>query len=354
MVTSQQQAETFQRHGVGGFFDPLQPLPSAITVHEVGPRDGLQNEKSLIPTDTKLKLIQLLIDAGLRHIEAGSFVSPKWVPQMADSLAVVGALRARHSSAQGISDPCGLVISALTPNMRGLELAASVGVKEVAVFTACSDTFCRRNINCSTEESLDVYERVCESAKEKGICVRGYVSCAWGCPFEGVQAAEAVVRVARRLLEMGCYEVALGDTIGAATPASTALLLDAVTAAHKSSQGKNPDSSTCPINVSSLAVHFHDTHGAALCNILVALQRGVTTVDSSIAGLGGCPYAGGCASGNVATEAVVGVLQDELGINCGVEKSGLERAVDFVHSSVRRASTVMISEQIATASTSGS
>mmetsp|Transcript_25353 Transcript_25353/g.42756 ORF Transcript_25353/g.42756 Transcript_25353/m.42756 type:complete len:244 (-) Transcript_25353:410-1141(-) len=242
MVTTPQQAETYERHGVGAFFNALLPLPSTVTVHEVGPRDGLQNEKSLISTDTKLQLIQLLVDAGLRHIEAGSFVSPKWVPQMADSLAVLGALKVRHSATDGASDPSDLVISALAPNMRGLEQAVAVGVKEIAVFTACSDSFCHSNINCSTDESLDVYERVCASAKEKGIRVRGYVSCAWGCPFEGPQPAAAVLRVTRRLLDMGCYEVALGDTIGAATPASTAQLLNSVTAAPQSSQGVSSQS----------------------------------------------------------------------------------------------------------------
>jgi hydroxymethylglutaryl-CoA lyase len=274
-------------------------LPSTVRIVEVGPRDGLQNEKTLIPTATKIELIERLGAAGLRTIEAGSFVSPKWVPQMADSSDVLAGLQRRP----GIDYPV------LVPNMKGFEAAKEANVEEIAVFAAASQSFSRRNINCSIEESLGRFAPVVEKARVSGLKVRGYVSCVLGCPYEGEIAPAAVARVAQALHAMGCFEISLGDTIGVGTPRRTAAMLAAVTA---------------ELPVTALAIHAHDTYGQALANVLTALELGVRVVDSSVAGLGGCPYAKG-ATGNVATEDVVYMLHG-LGIRTGID---LERLVDI-------------------------
>jgi hydroxymethylglutaryl-CoA lyase len=267
-------------------------LPQNVKIVEVGPRDGLQNEKVNVPLAAKVALIEGLAEAGLGFIEAGSFVSPKWVPQMADSLQVMQTIKRRN----------GVVYSALTPNLRGLESAIEAGADEVALFGAASESFSQKNINCSISESLARFEPVIELSQQHGIPVRGYVSCVLGCPYEGDIAPTEVSRVTTTLLEMGCYEISLGDTIGVGTPLKTLAMLDAVLV-------------NVPLN--KMAVHFHDTYGQALANIFTALQQGVAIVDSAVSGLGGCPYAKG-ASGNVATEDVVYMLNGmniQTGIN---------------------------------------
>ena len=267
-------------------------LPKSVKMVEVGPRDGLQNEAQTVPAETKIRLIEDLADAGLTSIEAGAFVSPKWVPQMADSAAVLGGLKARP----------GVRYSVLVPNLQGFEAALKAGAREVAIFGAASETFSRKNINCSIAESLDRFAPVAAAAKQAGIPVRGYISCVLGCPYEGAVAPQAVADVAARLAALGCYEISLGDTIGVGTPAAAAAMIDTV-AAH--------------VPREQLAVHFHDTYGQALANILACLEKGVAVVDSSVAGLGGCPYAKG-ASGNVASEDVRYMLGG-LGISTGVD-----------------------------------
>jgi len=266
-------------------------LPTQVTLVEVGPRDGLQNESGTIALADKLRLLDDLAAAGHTVIEAGSFVNPKWVPQMADSEAVFEQLQ-RHP---------GVRYTALTPNLRGFERAAAVGVDEVAVFAAASEAFSQKNINCSIAESLERFEAVMAAAATLGIPVRGYVSCVLGCPYEGDIDPEAVRAVSQTLLDMGCYEVSLGDTIGTGTAGSMRQLLDVL---------------LTDIAPQQLAVHCHDTYGQALANILVALENSIATIDSSVAGLGGCPYARG-ASGNVATEDVVYMLNG-LGIESGL------------------------------------
>ena len=266
-------------------------LPTQVTLVEVGPRDGLQNESGTIALADKLRLLEDLAAAGHTVIEAGSFVNPKWVPQMADSEAVFEQLQ-RHP---------GVRYTALTPNLRGFERAAAAGVDEVAVFAAASEAFSQKNINCSIDESLERFEAVMTEAAALGIPVRGYVSCVLGCPYEGDIDPEAVRAVSQTLLDMGCYEVSLGDTIGTGTAGSMRQLLDVL---------------LTNIAPQQLAVHCHDTYGQALANILVALENGIATIDSSVAGLGGCPYARG-ASGNVATEDVVYMLNG-LGIESGL------------------------------------
>jgi hydroxymethylglutaryl-CoA lyase len=286
-------------------------LPDAVTLVEVGPRDGLQNESATIPLDTKLRLIDDLADAGLRVIEAGSFVNPKWVPQMADSEAVFAGLDRRP----GVRYTC------LTPNLRGFERALAAGVDEVAVFGAASEAFSQKNINCSIDESLDRFADVMAAARQAAIPVRGYVSCVLGCPYEGAIDPHAVARVSGKLLAMGCYEVSLGDTIGTGTAGSMARLLEVLLADYPADK---------------LAVHCHDTYGQALGNILVALQHGIATVDASVAGLGGCPYAKG-ASGNVATEDVVYMLQG-MGIATGVDLDRLIAAGNRISEALDRPS----------------
>jgi len=289
--------------------------PENVKIVEVGPRDGLQNEKMVVDVNDKIELINQLADAGLKNIEAGSFVSPKWIPQMAGSDEVFRAIgndiQPRHP---------GIIFSALTPNEFGLDRAIECGVKEVAVFAAASESFSQKNINCSIAESLARFTPVIAKAKALNIPVRGYVSCVLGCPYEGQVSPQQVEKVAKQLLAMGCYEVSLGDTTGVGTPASTAVLLTQLLAS---------------IPADKLAMHMHDTYGQALANILIALQMGISVIDSSIAGLGGCPYANG-ASGNVATEDLVYML-DGLGIKHGVEMDQLLIAGNAISSKLNRA-----------------
>jgi len=272
-------------------------LPHRVRLVEVGPRDGLQNEPATVPTAVKVELIERLAEAGLPAVEATAFVSPKWVPQMADAAEVLSAIRCRP----GVSYPV------LVPNLKGLEAAQAAGAEEIAVFAAASETFSRRNINCSIAESLDRFGRVAEAALAAGLRVRGYVSCIAGCPYEGAVPPAQVAEVAAALAAMGCYEVSLGDTIGVGTPAVVKRAIEACAAR---------------IPIERLAGHYHDTYGQAVANVYASLELGVATFDCSVAGLGGCPYAPG-ASGNVATEDVVYLLQG-LGIETGVD---LERLV---------------------------
>ncbi|MBB1399409.1 hydroxymethylglutaryl-CoA lyase [Pseudoalteromonas sp. SG44-8] len=273
------------------------PLPSHVRIVEVGARDGLQNERA-VTTQDKVTLINALADAGIKDIEAGAFVSPKWVPQMADSSNVISALDLPTTN-----------LTALTPNLKGAEAAHAVGIKEFAIFTAASEAFCQKNINCSIDQSIARFTDVMAFAKSHNIRVRGYVSCVLGCPYEGDIDPQRVLQVCQKLLDLGCYEVSLGDTIGVGTAKKVDELLDVLLA---------------EIDKSLLAVHFHDTYGQALTNIYTALKRGIATVDSAVAGLGGCPYAKG-ASGNVATEDVVYLLQG-LGIEHGIDLERLAKA----------------------------
>ena len=284
-------------------------LPTHVRIVEVGPRDGLQNESGHVSTAAKIELIDRLSAAGLQSIEVGSFVSPKWVPQMADTAAVIaGITRRPHVS-----------YSVLTPNLQGLEAALRSGVREVAVFAAASETFSRKNINCSIAESLARFAPVCERALASNVKVRGYVSCVLGCPYEGKVSPQAVASVARELRSLGCYEVSLGDTIGVGTPRDMEFMLDAVMK---------------DLSVNEIAVHCHDTYGQALANILSALHRGISGVDSSVAGLGGCPYAKG-ATGNVATEDVLYMLNG-LGIATGIDMQALLAAGSFISTALTR------------------
>lgn len=273
-------------------------FPKQVTIIEVGPRDGLQNEPTLLTAAQKIQLIRDLAQAGLRNIEAGSFVSPKWVPQMANSGEVLQSLDKTGSHHFPV----------LVPNLRGLEEALEAGCQDIAVFAAASETFSQKNINCTIAESLERYESVIKGALSSKIRVRGYVSCVLGCPFEGEIAPSAVTRVATALYQMGCYEVSLGDTIGVGTPEKAKQLVSTV-------------AENLPLE--HLAVHFHDTYGQALANIYACLSLGISTIDSSIGGLGGCPYAPG-ASGNVATEDVVYLL-DGLNIEHGTDLKALVR-----------------------------
>ncbi len=284
--------------------------PLSVKIVEVGPRDGLQNEKTSLDTDTRVELITQLANAGLSYIEAGSFVSPKWVPQMAGSDEVFCRLPVTTAT----------TYAALTPNMQGLERALECGVKEVAVFAAASESFSQNNINCSIADSIDRFVPVMEKAYNSGIAVRGYISCVLGCPYEGNIRPDQVTEVADKLLSLGCYEVSLGDTIGVGTPGSTAALLSTL---------------LTQLPADKLAVHMHDTYGQALANILVALQQGIAVVDSSVAGLGGCPYAQG-ASGNVATEDLVYMLNG-LGIEHGVDLKKLIAAGNTICAKLDRA-----------------
>lgn len=281
----------------------LNGLPKFVKIVEVGPRDGLQNEKNMVPTHIKVELIQRLVSAGLSVVEATSFVSPKWVPQLSDAKDVMKAVC--HVDAARLP--------VLTPNLRGFEAAIAAGAKEIAVFASASEAFSKSNINCSIEESLVRYRAVVSAAKELSIPVRGYVSCVIGCPVEGSIPPAKVAYVAKELSDMGCYEISLGDTIGIGTPGTVIPMLEAVMAV---------------VPVEKLAVHFHDTYGQSLPNILVSLQMGISTIDSSIAGLGGCPYAKG-ATGNVATEDVVYMLHG-LGITTNVDLGKLLSAGEFI------------------------
>ena len=278
-------------------------LPSKVSIVEVGPRDGLQNETLNLSAAQKIELINLLSKTGLKRIEAGSFVSPKGVPQMANSDEVFQALPSRTD----------VQYSALTPNIRGLETAIDAGVKEVAVFGSASEAFSQKNINCSISESLKRFEDVFQLADQNNIKVRGYVSCVMGCPYQGDISPKAVTQVSKALLDMGCYEISLGDTIGAGTPRATSLLLEDVLK---------------DIPAQKLAAHFHDTYGQALVNLYKALEYGIATIDSAVAGLGGCPYAKG-ASGNVATEDVVYMLNG-MKISSGVNMGKLLTASSYI------------------------
>ena len=286
-------------------------LPKHVKMVEVGPRDGLQNEKAEISVATRIELVDRLSASGLPVIEAGSFVSPKWVPQMAASEEVLGGIQRRP----------GTVYSALTPNMQGYTRAVAARADEVAVFGAASESFTRKNINCSIEESLERFRPLVQQAQQDGIPVRGYVSCVLGCPYEGAIAPEKVAEVSAALLDMGCYEISLGDTIGVGTPEAARAMLETV--AER-------------VPLEQLAVHFHDTYGQALANIYAALQVGVAVVDSAVAGLGGCPYARG-ASGNVASEDVLYML-DGLGIDTGVDLQRLVAAGNFISAALQRQS----------------
>ncbi|MCZ4272081.1 hydroxymethylglutaryl-CoA lyase [Maritalea porphyrae] len=273
-----------------------------VTIFEMGPRDGLQNEKKHISTSDKIKLVDMLSDCGFKKIEVTSFVSPKWVPQMADAAEVLAGIVRREN----------ISYAALTPNLRGYEGARAAKTNEVAIFASASEGFSQKNINCSIAESIERFKPVLEAAKADGMPVRGYVSCVTDCPYDGPTAPEAVVRVATQLLDLGCYEISLGDTIGAAAPETTSLMLEAVLA-------------LVPAN--KLAGHFHDTKGRAIDNIEVCLGYGIRTFDAAVGGLGGCPYAPG-AKGNVATEAVVEMLVAK-GFTTGIDAGKLSKASSF-------------------------
>lgn len=282
---------------------------TSVRIVEVGPRDGLQNEPTPVSLDAKLKLIALLVNAGLTTIEAGSFVNPKWIPQMAGSDELFSQLDLNSS----INYP------ALTPNVKGLERALAVGVKEVAVFAAASESFSQKNINCSIAASLERFREVCTLARQHQLRIRGYISCVVGCPYEGQVDAAIVHDVANALLDMGCYEVSLGDTIGVGTPKS---VIDLINTLQQS------------IPLDKLAMHLHDTYGQALANIYASWQMGIQTFDASVAGLGGCPYAKG-ATGNVATEDVV-YLFNGLGVDSGVNLQKLLEASAFISAQLGR------------------
>lgn len=278
-------------------------MAERVRIVEVGPRDGLQNETAALPAEIRIAFIEKLIAAGLTSIEAGSFVSPKWVPQMADTAAVLKAFAGRTDVA----------LPVLVPNAKGLEAAHEAGAREIAIFAAASETFSQKNINCSIAESFERFAAVAERALSAGLRVRGYVSCVLGCPYEGHVPLARVADVAARLAAVGCHEVSLGDTIGAGTPRAAAAMLKAV---------------GTRVPLSQLAVHFHDTYGQAVANIYACLEAGVRTVDSAAGGLGGCPYAKG-ASGNVATEDAVYLL-DGLGFETGVDRRAVIEASRFI------------------------
>lgn len=294
-------------------------LPQSATIVEVGPRDGLQNEKADILLQDKIALVEGLANAGLSMIETGSFVSPKWVPKMADSAEVFKQVTRKQ----------GVTYSALTPNLKGFEAAMEAGADEVAIFGAASESFSQKNINCSIAESLARFAPVIEAAQQQNIRVRGYVSCVLGCPYEGDIAPEAVKQVSKQLLDMGCYEISLGDTIGVGTPLKTQQMLNAVLQ---------------DVPLEKLAVHFHDTYGQALSNILMALQMGVNVIDAAVAGLGGCPYAKG-ASGNVATEDVVYMLNG-MGIETGINLDALVRAGDRITKALNRSNNSKVANAL--------
>ena len=289
-------------------------LPNKVKIVEVGPRDGLQNEKRLVPAAVKIELIERLADAGLTAIEATSFVSPKWVPQMGDADEVLRAVLASPRRRAGVAFPV------LTPNLKGFDAAVEAGATEVAIFGAASESFSQKNINCSIAESLKRFDVVVDAASALDIKVRGYVSCVVACPYEGAIEPERAAFVAQRLYEMGCYEVSLGDTIGAGTPASVQRMLEACAAR---------------VPMAKLAGHYHDTYGMAIANIYASLEMGMAVFDSSIAGLGGCPYAPG-AAGNLATEDLVFLLQG-LGIESGVDMDKLLAAGQFIVQHLGRA-----------------
>ena len=277
--------------------------PARVKIVDVSPRDGLQNEPGSVPTEVKVELVDRLSDAGLQSVEAGSFVSPKWVPQMADSADVMARIRRKP----------GVAYPVLVPNMKGLEAAIAAKAMEVAGFAAATEAFSKRNTNCTIAESMQRQAEVCKAALGAGLRVRGYISVVLGCPYEGEVKPEAVADVAQQLFDMGCYEVSLGDTIGTGTPARAQRMIEMVSK---------------KIPVEKLAGHFHDTYGQALANILAVMELGVATFDSSVAGLGGCPFAKG-ATGNVATEDVLYMLNG-LGIDTGIDMNRLLDAAQFI------------------------
>ncbi|MEP1216441.1 MAG: hydroxymethylglutaryl-CoA lyase [Marinobacter sp.] len=285
-------------------------FPDNVRLVEMSPRDGLQNEPGpIIATHIKTELIDRLADCGLNHIESASFVSPKWVPQMGDASDVMAGIKRKK----------GVRYSVLTPNLKGFENALAAGVDEVAVFGAASESFSQKNINCSIAESLERFLPVMEAAKQHQIPVRGYVSTVLGCPYEGDIAPEQVAKVAKALAELGCYEISLGDTIGVGTPLKAKRMLEAVAA---------------EVPIEKLAAHFHDTYGQALANLYAVLEEGIAVIDSSVAGLGGCPYAKG-ASGNVATEDVLYLLNG-LGIKTGVDLDKLVATGEWISAQLKR------------------
>lgn len=295
-------------------------MPSdPVRLVEVGARDGLQNERRTLPASVRVQLLEQLADAGLRTLEAGAFVSKRWVPQMAGTDQVLKSLSCR----------AGVTWTALVPNIQGLEAAIAAGCREVAVFAAASEAFSQQNINCSIEQSLRRYQEVIVHARDAGVRVRGYVSCVMGCPFTGLVKPEAVAAVSAALFDMGCYEISLGDTIGTGTPAATTRLIDACSQV---------------VPVSALAGHFHDTYGMAIANIHAALQTGVRTFDSSVAGLGGCPYSPG-ATGNVATEDVIYLL-DGLGMSHGVDLDALIKVGEFINAELGRDTASRVSRAL--------
>lgn len=277
--------------------------PEAVTLVEVGPRDGLQNEPHPIPAATKIALVERLAEAGLGVVETTSFVSARWVPQMGDATEVLTGIRRRP----GVRYPV------LTPNLKGLERAIEAGADEVAIFAAASETFSRRNTNASIDESFERFAPMLERAQGAGVAVRGYVSCALGCPYEGAVPTQRVAEVAERLLQLGCFEISLGDTIGCGTPVEARRMVTAVAERVPPEQ---------------LALHFHDTRGQALANLFACLDTGVTTIDTAVGGLGGCPYAPG-AAGNVATEDVLYML-DGMGIETGVDRAAIVATAHWI------------------------
>ncbi len=295
-------------------------LPKKVRIVEVGPRDGLQNEAGVVTTAVKVELIHRLADAGLPAVEATAFVSPKWVPQMADHAEVMAGIRRKS----------GVAYPVLVPNMKGFEAALAAGAEEIAVFGAASEAFSRKNINCSIAESLARFEPVAQAAQQHGLRLRGYISCVAGCPYQGAVEPRAVAEVAAQLHRMGCYEISLGDTIGVGTPGKIQAMLSTVAKA---------------VPMEKLAVHFHDTYGQALANLYAAMELGVATIDSSVAGLGGCPYAKG-ASGNVATEDVVYML-DGLGIHTGVDLDLVFEAGRFICAQLGREPSSKVARALA-------
>lgn len=295
-------------------------FPERVKIVEVGPRDGLQNESETVPAEIKVQLIEMLVDAGLPVVESGAFVSPKWVPQMATSAEVFKQVSKRT----GISYPM------LVPNLKGLELAQAAGVQEIALFAAATETFSQKNTNCSIAESIDRFNAVIDQAQGLGMKIRGYISCVLGCPYEGEVSSDTVLMLAQELFDKDCYEVSLGDTIGVGTAGQARDLVEKLSR---------------QVPIQHLAVHFHDTYGQALANIHAVMQCGISVIDSSVAGLGGCPYAKG-ATGNVATEDVVYMLNG-MGIETGVDMDGLLEAGRFIsdflgREPVSRAATALL------------
>ena len=284
-------------------------FPSSVKIVEVGPRDGLQNEAQIVPAEVKIALIEKLVDAGLPVVESGAFVSPKWVPQMAASGEVFKGIQKRAD----VSYPM------LVPNMKGLEAALDAGVEEIAIFAAATDTFSQKNINCSIDESIERFRSVVERAIAQNMKVRGYISCVLGCPYEGEVSMAVVAGIAKTMIDLGCYEISLGDTIGVGTPGKAQAMVEQV--------GK-----VVPIH--QLAAHFHDTYGQGLANLHAVLQSGISVIDSSVSGLGGCPYAKG-ASGNVATEDVIYMLHG-MNIKTGVDMNKLLEAGAYISKFLHR------------------